>query len=91
MVDETRILERCLGNGVKIIEPNEEESRIVQRRGLRYSKNLKAGSILERDDLIALRPFALDAIDPWDKEELIGRKVKFDTKVDQAVTRNDFD
>lgn len=91
MVDETRILERCLGDGLKIIEPNEEESRIVQRRGLRYSKSIKAGSILNHDDLIALRPLTFDAIDPWEKESLIGKKITIDVEADQVVTRKDFD
>jgi N-acetylneuraminate synthase len=91
MVVETRILERCLGNGIKIIEPNEEESRIVQRRGLRYSTNLKAGSTLKKNDLIALRPLTINAIDPWESEDLIGRKIRIDVEADQVVTRNDFE
>ena len=90
MVDETRILERCLGSGMKIVETNEEEARIVQRRGLRYSKSMKAGSTLQASDLVALRPLTAEAVEPWEAESLIGKTIKADVLEDQIVTKHDF-
>jgi N-acetylneuraminate synthase len=90
MVKDTRILERCLGSGEKIIELNEIDSRIVQRRGLRYAKSLKAGSVISPNDLVALRPLHADSIDPWDAESLIGKTISVDVASDQAVTQSHF-
>jgi N-acetylneuraminate synthase len=90
MVKDTRILERCLGTGEKIIELNEVDSRIVQRRGLRYAKRLKAGSVITRNDLVALRPLHADSIDPWNAENLIGKKISMDVEPDQTVTKGHF-
>ena len=39
MINETRKLEKAMGNGIKIIEKMESSS-IVQRRSLRVTKNL---------------------------------------------------
>lgn len=90
MVNDTRILERCLGNGDKIIELNEIDSRIVQRRGLRYAKSLKAGSVISPNDLVALRPLHADSIDPWNAESLIGKTISVDVDSDQAVIQSHF-
>jgi sialic acid synthase SpsE len=88
MVKDTRILERCLGSGEKIIESNEIESRIVQRRGLRFANKLNAGSVITSKDLIALRPLHADSIDPWETEDLIGKRILVDVEPDQAVTKS---
>lgn len=91
MVNSTRILERCLGDGHKKVELNEIDAQIVQRRALRYAKNLDAGKQVSREDLIALRPCPLDGMDPFNIEDVIGEKLKFDVREDQLVRKNDFE
>lgn len=91
MVEETRILERCLGGGHKQVELNEKEARIVQRRALRYSRNLKAGSRIKQEDLVALRPCPLDGIEPFEKENIIGKTLAEDVTHDQLTRKSDFE
>lgn len=91
MVDETRILERCLGSGHKCVEPNEEEARIVQRRALRFSRNLTSGTTVSPEDVIALRPCPHDGIDPFDFGDVVGRKLAREVTRDQLIRSSDFE
>ena len=74
MVVATRELEGALGDGVKRVESNEEETRIVQRRAVRTNRAIQAGSVLKESDLVALRPCPADAIDATALEKLAGRR-----------------
>ena len=76
MVERTRELEDALGNGKKTIEENELETVIVQRRALRAKENIDIGSILERDNIISLRPCPKDGIPPYKINEVLGKMVK---------------
>ena len=69
MVVDTRILERCLGSGIKKVESNEVETRIVQRRSLRFTRDLELGTKITDNDLIAVRPCPPNGIDPWEKSD----------------------
>jgi N-acetylneuraminate synthase len=80
MVDRTRELEYALGDGNKIVEPNEMETVVIQRRCLRASRDLPAGTVLETGDLEALRPAPRDAIFPYQESMTIGRKLLRDLK-----------
>ena len=91
MVEETRILERCLGNGHKRVEPNEVETRIVQRRALRFTRNMQAGATVTSDDVIALRPCPTDGIDPFDLDDVVGRKLVKEVSRDQLIRKSDFE
>jgi sialic acid synthase SpsE len=64
MVDRTRELELALGDPVKRLEPNESETVIIQRRGLRAARDLAAGTVLTRELLDVLRPAIPDGIAP---------------------------
>lgn len=86
MVDDTRILERALGDGFKKVEVNEYQSRIVQRRALRFSANLSKGHILCSADLVALRPIPENGVSPYHLEEYIGRRLNQDVEYDQLLT-----
>jgi N-acetylneuraminate synthase len=91
MVEETRILERCLGSGHKRVEPNEEEARIVQRRALRFSRDLQAGATVSSEDVMALRPCPTDGIDPFDIDDVVGRKLVQGVSRDQLIRNTDFE
>jgi N-acetylneuraminate synthase len=66
MVDATRELELALGDGVKRLEGNENETVIVQRRAVRVKADLPQGHVLTADDLECLRPCPVNAIEPRD-------------------------
>jgi sialic acid synthase SpsE len=86
MVDETRILEKALGDGEKKIEQNEIESRIVQRRALRFKRELPAGHKIGYEDLIALRPIPENGISPASQEAFIGRILNQQVEAHQLLT-----
>ena len=91
MVLKTRELEMCLGDGAKKIEKNEVDARIVQRRAMRYSQDLKSGTMISGSHLIALRPAPLDGISPFQIDLLIGQRIIHDVSKDQMVTNADFE
>lgn len=91
MVDSTRILERALGDGVKKVEDNEIDARVVQRRGLRYSRNIDIGGVVGSDDLIALRPCPAGALTPFEEHLVQGRRLKRNVSQDEQVRLSDFE
>ena len=78
MVDDTRRLEASLGDGVKVIEANEEKTVVLQRRCVRAARPLQAGSVIERSDLEALRPAPADAVPPQSIDLVVGRTLTRD-------------
>jgi sialic acid synthase SpsE len=75
MVEHSMKLWYSLGDGIKRLEENEYESAIIQRRSLYYTVDLKVGSVIERDNLIPLRPIRPDGIPPYELDKIIGRSL----------------
>ena len=73
MVDRTRELEAALGSPAKIVEENERETVVVQRRCLRAATDLCPGTVLQREMLDALRPAPRDAVMPFDLCRVVGK------------------
>lgn len=73
MVDATRELEYALGTGVKIVEGNEKDTVVVQRRAIRVSRELPAGHVIGEADVECLRPCPPDAIDPRHWAAVLGK------------------
>ncbi|TLZ43411.1 MAG: N-acetylneuraminate synthase [Methanobacteriota archaeon] len=80
MVDRTRELELALGRSDKEVAENERETYIVQRRCLRAAKDLKAGTVLARDDIVVLRPAPTDGIFPYELDRVLGKRLKQDLR-----------
>jgi sialic acid synthase SpsE len=78
MVLRTRELENALGSGIKQVEENERETTVLQRRAIRSSVDLRAGTVLTRDHLSVLRPCPEDGLQPYRINELIGKKLRND-------------
>tara|TARA_X000000950_G_scaffold80206_1_gene100893 strand:- start:5348 stop:6415 length:1068 start_codon:yes stop_codon:yes gene_type:complete len=87
MVDRSYELLVSLGDGVKIIEKNEQQSKLVQRRCLRVTNNLKKGHILLESDLISLRPISEGGFDPFEKINIIGKELLTDIKAGEHLTK----
>ena len=87
MVDRSYELLVSLGDGVKIVEKNEEQSKLVQRRCLRVKTNLKKGHILLGSDLISLRPISEEGFDPFEKINLIGKELLMDIEAGEHLTK----
>lgn len=91
MVNRTRELEAALGSGLKEVENNEMQSIILQRRAIRASKTLNAGSVIKIDDLEVLRPCPIDAIPPFKLNLLIGKRLKNSISRGEYLKDQDFE
>lgn len=89
MVNYARELEYSLGNGVKVIEANELETAIVQRRGIYLNKDKKQGDIILPEDLEFLRPAPSQIYFPYEKNHVIGHVLKIDKCAGQPIYRGD--
>lgn len=89
MVDATRELEHALGDGVKRIEGNEQQTVVIQRRALRLAHDLPEGAVLKPDDLESLRPCPEGAIPPSRLDDVVGRTLKVDKRRGTELAWND--
>jgi N-acetylneuraminate synthase len=74
MVDRTRELERALGSADKVVNENEQQTVIVQRRCLRAARDIAAGETFTREMIDVLRPATPGAILPYEIPQVIGTK-----------------
>ena len=91
MMIAAKELEYALGDGIKRIEKNEEQTAIVQRRCLRLTKNLEKNSIIKEEDLEALRPAPTHSIDPYNLKNLIGKKLLVAKQSGDAIYYKDLE
>jgi len=89
MVDRANEVYQSLGDGLKVIEKNEKETAVVQRRGLRFTKNLPEGHIIEENDLFPLRPLNEDGFPPYEIVNIIGRRLLRKVKIDDYIKKED--
>jgi len=74
MVQQVRTFERALGSPDKFVTGNEQETYVLQRRCLRAARAIQAGETLTTDMLEALRPNTPGTIQPWELDQLVGKK-----------------
>jgi N-acetylneuraminate synthase len=86
MVDRANETDAALGDGVKRVEPNESEAAVVQRRALRFTRDLPAGHRLGHGDVLATRPCPPDGLAPYRIEEVVGRDLATAVTEDTLVT-----
>jgi sialic acid synthase SpsE len=78
MVEETRLLERCLGSTDKFVAGNEVETAVIQRRCLRAARDIKTGEVFTREMIDVLRPATPGAIKPDEIEDVLGKRAVMD-------------
>lgn len=76
MVNAASELYESLGDGIKKVEENEREARIVQQRAFYTTRNLREGTEIQERDIYPLRPFKEGGIAPYNKERLVGKILK---------------
>ena len=89
MVDRANEVYMAMGDGNKRIEDNEMETAVVQRRCLRFTKDLQAGHCIEKDNLFPLRPRNHDGIPPYEITSLVGKVLKKNVVADDYVRWDD--
>ena len=91
MVDRTRELENSLGSGRKVVEENESETVVLQRRAIRLAQDLEQGTVIARTDLEVLRPCPRDALPPYEIGRVVGRKLRRTMKSGEPVRWSDIE
>lgn len=85
MVDCSYELYNALGDGVKRIEKNEIDTSSVQRRSLRFTKDMKKGHVLVKGDLFPTRPITKKGVPPYMLDDLLGKELLKDVKADTEI------
>jgi N-acetylneuraminate synthase len=78
MVGNTRQLERALGSADKVVNENEKDTVVVQRRCLRAGRDIRSGEVMTREMIGVLRPATPGAILPFEIEAVIGTRILLD-------------
>lgn len=91
MVDRTRELENALGAGTKTVEANEKETVVLQRRSVRVKRNIPAGTEITAELLEELRPAPQDAVFPYQKQEILGRRLVANKEKGDYIRRSEVD
>lgn len=91
MVLRTRELERALGTGNKIVEPNERDTVVLQQRAIRAARDLQAGEVVNRSDLHILRPAPAGCIKPNQLDQVVAGKLRNNVKAGDIVRWSDLE
>ena len=89
MVERTRELENALGDGIKVVEQNEMQTVVLQRRAIRAKAELTTGTVIKRADLEVLRPCPADGIAPYNLADLVGRTARHNIAAGEHLRWND--
>ena len=89
MVDNTRILERSLGHFTKEVQDNEKETIVLQRRAIRFTKDVYSGDIITEDDFEFQRPCPIDAFNINNFESIIGKTLNRNIVSGDYLKEND--
>ena len=76
MIKRARSLEKSMGDGIKKIELNESETKILQQRSIRAVTDIQKDVKIEKNHIEILRPCPENAIKPYDEEKVVGRETK---------------
>lgn len=89
MVDACMELYYAMGDGVKRVEENEKDSKIVQQRAIYFQRAMKAGEVITEADIFPVRPIQEDCFLPYEKDQVIGKCLKHDVEQDTCVKKGD--
>lgn len=76
MIQTSRELELSLGTENKIIEKNELETSLVQRRSIHTGKEIKKNETIKKNHLTFLRPYLKNSFHPYELSKVVGKKAK---------------
>jgi len=76
MVAAIRAVEACLGSPIKAPSAGERDKRTLSRRSIIAARDLRAGEVLRREDLITKRPGS--GLEPRLLDVVVGRTVRCD-------------
>jgi N,N'-diacetyllegionaminate synthase len=83
MVKAIRNIDAALGDGVKTPSARELENRVIARRSLVASRQIRAGEVFGSDNLLVKRPAT--GISPMRWDEVVGRRAPRDFAPDELI------
>ena len=89
MVERSRELELSLGDGIKRVEKNEIETCVLQRRSIRLKKDMFIGEKITENDIECLRPSPINSYKPFEKNKVIGKRIKKNKKKGSELYKSD--
>jgi len=89
MMERVRELELALGSGQKIVETNESETVILQRRSVRAKQALQSGLLVSKANIEVLRPCPVDALPPCEMSNIIGKRLLHDIPLGECIRWSD--
>ncbi len=86
MVKASNELFHALGDGIKKVEENEQDTVVLQRRSIRVNRRVKMGEIVTLEMLDFLRPAPRDSISPVDVDSVLGQEVTKELEPGEHLT-----
>lgn len=83
MIENIRNIQKAMGSGIKMFTESEEETRNVARKSIVASRNIKAGELIEMNDIEFKRPGT--GIMPKYYKDIIGKKARVDIEMDAQI------
>ena len=62
-------------NNITLVENNEKETVVLQRRSIRLTKDLTSGTQIQLKHLEVLRPCPSDGLPPYEVKNVLGKKL----------------
>ncbi len=87
MKNKVRAIEKALGSYERVLSPEELKNRSNLRRSIAARHDLKAGSVVRIDDLIAVRPGT--GLAPGRMDKILGARLKSDIKANDFISLED--
>ncbi len=91
MVKACHELEEAMGDGEKRVEENEIDTVRVQRRSYYLLRDIRKGERIEEKDIFPLRPVQKGGVLPYEKSEIIGKKLIRDKKKEEGLLWEDLE
>ena len=90
MVEQIRILEKALGDGVKQCRASEAGGLIGGRRSLYWNTNMSTGNKVSESNISIVRPNK-GVFQPGDIDEILGRKLVRSVTAGSLIQKQDFE
>lgn len=87
-VKNIRDCELMLGDGNRILSPDEEKIKVQMQKSIFTSKSIKKGDVVKKNNLVIMRP--AESLSPIFYEQIIGKKILKNKKPFSKIKINEF-
>ncbi len=91
MVKACYELKEAMGDGEKRVEENEADTVMIQRRCYYLCRDIGKGERVEEKDIFPLRPVQNGAVLPYEREQILGKKLTRDKSKEECLLWEDLE